>query len=296
MPQVSEPSIVEYARYYGLARDHQAFHPFDSIPILDESLYSASIEEISPRLDDLLEVDTLEKNLLTERMFVDADTAKLLASVTQPAKTPQRFDDDLEKPAMRRKRLKHDLTLLHSDHESDMRELFQRFEPNLQNEFLPFESLDEDEDEGLAWPSKYLDLPNEIWKRLTIEKLEIPVEALQYLSEVLSYSKNDKGKALFEFDEKAYLTYKRGSHFIRHADILEELMELQKASPRPVTPPLLPLSPIYVPFVPSSDVGHLGLLSEHSSPTKEQLRTTEKHIFAQDNLKASGKVSRSRFI
>lgn len=44
----------------------------------------------------------------------------------------------------------------------------------------------------------------------------------------------------------------------------------QNTARDPVTPPLLPLSPPFQPFVPSSDTGHLDLLSDHSSPTHQQ--------------------------
>lgn len=58
----------------------------------------------------------------------------------------------------------------------------------------------------------------------------------------------------------------------------------QRIIPEPVSPPLLPLSPSPEPYVPSSDTGHLELLSEVTSPTREEARQVERLIFADDKI------------
>ena len=50
----------------------------------------------------------------------------------------------------------------------------------------------------------------------------------------------------------------------------------------PVTPPLLPLSPEVSPFIPSSDVGHFELLSDKTSPTRDELSRLDQQILRPD--------------
>ena len=51
-----------------------------------------------------------------------------------------------------------------------------------------------------------------------------------------------------------------------------------------MSPPLLPLSPIATPYIPSSDTGHLDLLSDHTSPTGEEAYEAERKIFQDDAI------------
>ena len=56
------------------------------------------------------------------------------------------------------------------------------------------------------------------------------------------------------------------------------------------------MSPKSLPFVPSSDAGHLDLLSDQSSPIKEALRKIELHIFAKHATKPKAKAAESRSV
>ena len=51
-----------------------------------------------------------------------------------------------------------------------------------------------------------------------------------------------------------------------------------------MTPPLLPLTPPSYPFEPSSDAGHLDLLSDVTSPTQQEARDLEKILFKDDAI------------
>ena len=51
-----------------------------------------------------------------------------------------------------------------------------------------------------------------------------------------------------------------------------------------MSPPLLPMSPEISPFVPSSDTGRIELLSDHTSPTRDEMRGIERKIFANDSI------------
>ena len=52
----------------------------------------------------------------------------------------------------------------------------------------------------------------------------------------------------------------------------------------PVSPPLLPLSPSPQPFVPSSETGLLDLLSDHTSPTRQEAHDVERMLFDDDAI------------
>lgn len=51
-----------------------------------------------------------------------------------------------------------------------------------------------------------------------------------------------------------------------------------------MSPPLLPMSPEPLPFIPLSDTGRIELLSDHTSPTGEEARQAERIIFADDAI------------
>ena len=51
-----------------------------------------------------------------------------------------------------------------------------------------------------------------------------------------------------------------------------------------MSPPLLHLSPIATPYIPSSDTGHLDLLSDHTSPTREEAYEAERKVFQNDAI------------
>lgn len=53
---------------------------------------------------------------------------------------------------------------------------------------------------------------------------------------------------------------------------------------QPITPPLLPRSPSPQPFEPSSETGRLELLSQRSSPTRQELNTLNQALIGKDAL------------
>ena len=58
----------------------------------------------------------------------------------------------------------------------------------------------------------------------------------------------------------------------------------QRVKVETVSPPLLPLSPIATPYIPSSDTGHLDLLSDHTSPTGQEACQAERKVFQNDGI------------
>ena len=203
MSQQKEPSILDYARFHGLAQDYLKFHPFQSLHDPDDFLQQ--LQDPS----GVFCVGDLAVEIPGERMFIDAGTASLLSCIGQPTKSPSRFDEDVGLETKRQQRLRHELPLLRSDHECDIQNFRLPIIPDLENEFLPAENLDEEADEGMTWPTTYLKAPDEIWQKLNTEKPEIPHEALRYLAEILRYDAADTSEGLFEVDEEVELPYKK---------------------------------------------------------------------------------------
>lgn len=65
-------------------------------------------------------------------------------------------------------------------------------------------------------------------------------------------------------------------------DTNAKLIIPQKELRDPITPPLLPRSPTPQPYEVSSETGHLYLLSEHSSPTRQQVEITDQSLLEKD--------------
>lgn len=180
--QPSEPSVQEYARFHGLTRDHLEYNPLQGL---------CASENYLQQLEDppeLFQIDATNATVPAERMLFDAGTASLLASIAPSSdELKPRFDEVADFETHRFRNLKQELPLLRTDHEWDMQHFVRRIQPNLENEFLPLESVDEEADEGLVWPTVCHRLPDELWQKLRSEKLEVSSEELLYLQQTLNY-------------------------------------------------------------------------------------------------------------
>ncbi|MCJ1436501.1 hypothetical protein MMC27_005880 [Xylographa pallens] len=144
-----------------------------------------------------------------------------------------------------------------------MRQFGRQIVPDLSNEHLPLEKVNDESDEGLSWPSSYDELPAKASARSLIEKIAISKDVLLYLQDTLQQPKPGEEQPRYDSEIKQY----------RRSTVRD-----------PITPPLHPMSPEMVPFVPSSDVGLLDLLSEHSSPFREELRDLDRLILEEDTI------------
>ncbi|MCJ1390709.1 hypothetical protein MMC18_009450 [Xylographa bjoerkii] len=256
MYQDDEPSILEYARFYGLTIDHRESHPLSTL---------------SQALPDLLSIDEtglleITKDLGTtapERLEFGKDAAIFLASTINAKSYSPSAGDDLLPKTHRIRDLKLEPPLLRSDHELDMRQFGGRIAPDLSSEHLPFEKVNDERDEGLGWPSSYKKLHEKVSARSLVEKLTISKEVLLCLRDIIQQRKPGEEQPRYDCEIKQY----------RRSTVRD-----------PITPPLLPMSPEMIPFVPSSDVGYLDLLSEHSSPFREELHDLERLILKEDTI------------
>jgi len=200
MSQEVEPSMIEYARFYGLIRNHLEPHPLQTFSAA-EGLLPQQVED-SP---DLFQLHLENIKVPEERLAVDAGSASLLSSVATFAKgAPSRNDEDDGICTHRVRRMKHESPLLRSDHELDMLCFAPRIAPDLENEFLPLETVDEEADEGFTWPSKYYELPDVHDKKSKAEKLEIASDGLLFLQQSLRFHLEGGEHAIFEVHEVPY--------------------------------------------------------------------------------------------
>lgn len=275
MSQDVEPSIVDYARFYGLACDHRQLCPLQGLTLL---------EDLGSFLDDppeLVHINLSDGKVPDERLTVDAGVASLLSSITESAKhLPSLSDQDLGIDRHRVRRLKHELPLLRSDHALDVLRFATPIVPDLENKVLPSETVDVEEDEGFEWPSIYHGLPDELAEKSRSEKLEASKDDFLVLQHTMKLQFERVEHRAFEVDD---LHYKKVTGLFSRAKKSDTDTQ-QKRVPEPASPPLLPISPSPEPYVPSSDTGHLYLLSDATSPTREEARDVERLILANDRI------------
>lgn len=186
-----ELSPLEYARLNQLCRDYLS-EPLPHSHI--EALQREDLEILvdHPRLP-LLE---LPDNFSTdERLTLSKDAARLLASVTQ-----DETDDSIDTFVLSMldcrysKKLRVEMPLLRSDHETDCREFALRdsFEIRLQDIQLPLEVVDEANNEGLGWSIRLRSLSIELMEQLKLEKLEVRRDTMGYFQNAVKVNWTDE--------------------------------------------------------------------------------------------------------
>ncbi|MCJ1399854.1 hypothetical protein MMC11_003057 [Xylographa trunciseda] len=251
-----EPSILEYARFHDLTVNYRESNP---LSILSEALPAPL------RIDEsgLVEITKDLRTIASERLEFGKGAVIYLASIINASSYLPRAYNDLLPKNHRIRDLKLEPPLLQSDHELDMQQFGARVVPDLKKEHLPLERVNDERDEGLGWPSSYAELPAKVSARSLVEKLSISKDVLLYLRDTLQWQQVGQEQPRYDSEIKQYR---------------------RNTNRDPITPPLLPMSPEMLPFVPSSDVGCLDLLSEHSSPFREELYDLDKLILKGDNI------------
>lgn len=201
MSQETEPSLSEYARFYGLSIDHLEGNPLADL-VVDNYLH----DELEDP-EDVFKIDDVVDVNLTERLEAGEDEAALLAFIKNVSYGSLTFDHDLKLDTHRIRNMKAELPILSTDQETDMLDFAAPVVPDLANEHLPFESVDEEADEGLTWPSHYFSLPNEYMAKVKNEVLEMSEGLVRYMQETLNFSADE---ALPTFDVEVS-NYKRVS-------------------------------------------------------------------------------------
>ncbi|KAL8853265.1 MAG: hypothetical protein Q9221_001876 [Calogaya cf. arnoldii] len=260
MSTETEPSVLDYARYYGLSQNHLEVDP------LQQALLPPPAEHQPPLQPDT-ETPWLQLSPSITTPPPERLTAVKAASALLAVTDPKQYDDpgfdpvDLL-PIHRIRHHKVELPLLRSDHEMDMLGFLHPIEPNLAEEFIPLEKVDNEQDEGLGWPSYCYAWPGVYFRKAQNEKLELTRDVFAYMKAALDAGP-ENGVLDFEYE-----------------------WPIPSRNPIrvPITPPLLPRSPSPQPFEPSSETGQLDFLSDHSSPTRQELDRIEKMIIQNDSL------------
>lgn len=190
-----EPSLTDYARFYGLTTNYLELDPLAGLP---------SHEAAHAELDDEPELfridDEAEANPLEERLAIDRDTILLLGSNTKDLKHESSFEE-LGLDPHRIRKLKLELPMLRTDHESDMQDFARKVKPDLANEHLPLELLHEEADEGLGWPPDLHALPDVLLDKCKAEKLDISLGLLDYMRIALNLDSAVVEQPSFELEE-----------------------------------------------------------------------------------------------
>ena len=205
MSQEEEPSIIDYARFYGLISDHLEPHPLQGTAARD-TLHSLELDDD----DGLLPPNFPAYGLPQERLTVDAGAAALLSSIAALAEVLTARDDVIDTHRIRN--LKLELPLLRSDHEVDMLDFGPQIVPDLEQEFLPLETVNEEADEGLTWPTTCSLLPAKFANQSASEKLHVSSNALAYLQETLNFHVDDHDGFEYDLASKKVHTKHKGSH------------------------------------------------------------------------------------
>ena len=197
MAERTEPSILEYARFHGIATSALASSE------LRDYVSSDSLEDLEAGLRDpesrlgnfeatISDVHTQVKSRQNERLEIGRDAAIFLSSIIKPVAAPPSLDTSSEfnQNRHRVKSLKMEPPILKTDHELDLRAFsggIISLDPTKLN--LPLEKLQEENDEGMSWPKYYLDLPMQMWERVKAEKLDCTREVLLFIQGVRSVEK-----------------------------------------------------------------------------------------------------------
>lgn len=221
MSPEQEPSILEYARYYGLSRNHLDTDPLELLP---------PTEDISLPFDDgkLWEHFSAQARSPPHERLQAVKEASAFLAVTNPKQYEGcAFEGFDSLPRHRIHDNKHELPLLRTDHEVDMLDFAHRIVPNLANEFFPFEKVNDEEDEGFGWPSKYLALPEEVFQRAQSEKLVVAKDVLAYIASVLDTRTRDEVPE-FDYERPNYNQVR--VYVVRRGHKAEQIVEQNSRS------------------------------------------------------------------
>lgn len=199
MSEDGEPSVLEYARFYGLTTDHRSAYTLSTQvgkqvvdPVSDES----ALFEFTPGV----------ATLAPERLSAGKEAVAFLSSIKADQLGSFEIFDELVPKTHRVRDLKLEEPLLRSDRTYDMQCFGGWMIPDLGRERLPLEKVNDEEDEGLAWPSRYLELRSDAAKRSESEKLVVSKDILLYLKDMLQ--QHEVGTEPPKFNE-AGIMYKR---------------------------------------------------------------------------------------
>ncbi|KAI9641735.1 hypothetical protein NHQ30_009591 [Ciborinia camelliae] len=262
-----DPPILELARSIGIARDHQLDDTsVDDLLLMKENINHTFLNDLNQ--DHLPQLDIQVTINLDERLFVSQGAARLLGSVAQ--NESQESIDALIYPLLGGsrdvKKMRLELPLLRSDHESDVRGFSRKdgFELKPKDIKLPLELVSIENNEGLEFPPDFYNFETETFETIANEKIEVTRNSMIYLQTALKVTlTRDDEQEIWE----SVRTHSRKFPISNH-----------------VTPPLSPIlaslpdSPLH--FLPSGC--EIPLYSDPESLTSLDLEKIEDEVFRED--------------
>jgi hypothetical protein len=186
-----ELSVLDYARRhklcepYNTGKLHVGILPALLNDDLDRDLCDLSNDSITNTINALAR----------ERLAVSKDAVLLLRTIHELQQAPQKEEVNVERRQWMIS-LRQELPVLRPDTELDMLNFGSIAMPNFRDLKIPFEIIDEDRDEGFAWPAKYLAYPAQCDERIKAEKLAVSRDVLLHLQDSISdsYTSEDDNK------------------------------------------------------------------------------------------------------
>lgn len=198
MSQKEEIDMLEYARLHGLARNYVVMNPLVNLGQVDDCLGpDEDLAGIPP-------INEFGGHPRVEKLAFSKDALLLLESATKTAEGVETTFHDFLFDTHRIRSMKQEVPEIRTDHGLDMMDFGRRSMPDLENDYMPMNLIDEEADEGLTWPLRYKTLPTEFTKRSESESLAVPSDALVFLRDTLQHL---KGKNVPEFPDDEVLTY-----------------------------------------------------------------------------------------
>ncbi|KAJ6191864.1 hypothetical protein J3E72DRAFT_413390 [Bipolaris maydis] len=245
---------LEYARAQGLCIDYTTEPlPFPKLDVLsttalDESLFSLSESSTTD----------IASTLTKERLTVKRDAVLLLKTIYAYQEEPSvsRFQTDNRKCILD---LKPELPVLQSDHDIDMMNFGSVVPPDFRNLNIPSELVNEQNEDGFEWPTVYHTYPAQCDAQAKTEKLAVSRSTLLHLQEAIRDAYVPEDSEVLKAEDKIY-----------NRDL----------TIRPITPPLLPLSPLQEPYIPSSP----QTIYRFSDSVRAETEIIQSEIMAADSL------------
>ena len=194
MSETLEPSLVDYARFYGLAVNH-----LENDPLVDPPVP----RDIHVELEDgpqLFKIDNTNGKVPQERLAIGRDEALLLGSLNAASEHTLSFEGVVLDPH-RVRNMKLELPMLRTDHEADIQDFARPVLPDLAHEHLPLEIVDDDADEGLSWPMECASLPDIFYAKCKAEKLDVSLGILDYVRDAVYHDRAAVTDLGFELEE-----------------------------------------------------------------------------------------------
>lgn len=184
-PVVDEPGVLEYAREHGICVDYTTELP----RLCDVARALGGVFDWDLRgafEDDFVRAGAAARGLARERLGLGREAAVLLKSVL--ALRGPLGEDALAADARRTRGLKQELPILRTDVGLDMLGFGRRVVPDFADlrTRLPSEDVDEENDEGWAWPARYYAYPARCDAEIGRERLAVTKGALRFLQDAVA--------------------------------------------------------------------------------------------------------------